>query len=165
MSEFRPFQFLYNVFKNTDQRLFDVLERIHGNLEELFDMTDNQVIQKSGIDNLTLASFYQDVPGLSVTLRKPGTWLICVNLECKHVSPDTTIEFCVVANGITLGNTGITFNDSGILIVSCAKFWVYKAIIKPPNTSLIRIRAKGGGGSEIKGLNSEIIATWMNTDV
>lgn len=166
---FKPFQFLYQTFKGTDQRLFDTFERIHMYLEELFARGENQVLQILGGDQLELKAFYQVIPELTLTLRKPGTWLILVNLECRHVFADGQIEFRLVCNGMIQPGMGVIYNDHDVVIMTGSKFWVYRATIKAGDVVSVkvqaRIQADTNAGSLIIAGNNEIIAVWQNSDI
>lgn len=160
---FRPFQFLYQTFKGTDQRLFDTFERIHMALEELF-AGANDVVSSKGTGELELKTFFQDVPGLNISIKKQGTWLVLVNLECLHIASDGQIEFLLTANGITQPGTGIVFNSTDTIISSASKFWVFRMITKSSRLQVrARIASDAAAGSKI--LGNDIVAIWQNSDV
>jgi len=165
---FKPFQFLYQTFKGVDQRLFDTLERIHMYLEELFN-ADNAVLTISGTNDLILETFSKNVPGLSLNLKKPGTWLILVNLECQHVAGDGDIEFKIVCNGIYQAGMGVAYSGADTLRVVTSKFWVFRNGLGVGENLNIRVSARltssASMGSKIISQNSSLAAIWQNSDV
>ncbi len=165
---FKPFQFLYQTFKGTDQRLFDTFERIHLYLQELFDETGN--ITLSVIDSgvgLILKDFYQDIPGLSLTIKKSGTWLISASLECHHVFNDGKIEFRIICNGKPSLIAGILGDNAGEITATISKSWVYKTSMRIGDEVRISVQARialdSSAGSVIN--SGDLAAVWMNSNV
>ena len=167
---FKPFQFLYQTFKGTDQRLFDTFERIHLYLQELFAETGNVVVSVGGTgESLVLKDFYQDVPGLSLTIKKSGTWLILASLECHHVFNDGRIEFKITCNGISSLIIGVLGDNTGEITMTVSKPWIYKSSLKTGDSVNIRVQARilsdASAGSVINPYNNELVAVWMNSDI
>ncbi len=160
----KPFQFLYQVFKGKDQRLFDIFERIHMNLEALFDGTGNTTIQAKSAEVLPLQIFFQDLPGVSINLRRTGIWLVLVSLECHHNFSDGQIEFQLSCNGIVQPGIGIMYNSSDVIVVTGTKFWVVRASLAGDSIMNAKVRARitvdNGHASYVQ--NGEIAAIWQN---
>ena len=135
--KFQPFQNLYSQVKETDQRLYEALDRIHLYLQQLSDITtklqkkDEQSLISDDIliaqasAPLALTTIAQLVPGVFILLNKRGTWLIfgIFDFACDNASGSCqgTLEF----NGLPFDplDFAILSTSVGVIEGTVIKVW------------------------------------------
>ena len=132
---FQPFQNLYSQVKETDQRLYEALDRISMYLQQLSDITtklqrkdeqslisDDVLIAQANVP-LALTTAAQIIPNAFVLLNKQGTWLILgiFDFVCDNTSGSCqgTLEF-----------NGLPFNPTDFAILSTSVGVIEGTIIK-----------------------------------
>lgn len=124
----------------------------------LADLPASALLNADSSGSYTLTTSYADVPGVTVTATRGGTWLIGISVNFGQNALDTNMSAQLVVAGSAQSNPITLFATTASTLVGFRQ-WVITGVT---NGDVIKLQAKknSGSGSSSLGSQTNIVAEW-----
>ncbi len=124
----------------------------------------NTVLVGASSGTFTCGTGYVDVPGLTVTLNKNGTWMIRATLDIQLDNSALAVFGELLVGGATLTPNDLvhaTNNIAGTIGGTYSQEWPY--VNSGSTIAKIHAKCAFSGTATISGLNSKLVAIFLHT--
>lgn len=141
------------------KELAEWISQVETNARDVDDTLNQSYAQAKAATSLSLTTNYQDIPNVTITLGRVGTYLIAATVEFIYVAADQANEAQLVVGG-TAQTEIMIFLPATNTTAAFSKVWI---VTTTTPSAIVKMQAKklGGAAASSTGVLSDISAVLL----